>query len=84
VLLLGAQVGDLFPDGALVLLQQGEPFGDGVVAAAGQLGVALHARDRHAGVAQAAQQAQPAQVVVGEDPLPARGAPTASSSPMRS
>jgi len=55
-----------------VLLQQLTPLVGGVLALAGQRRVAAHLGDRHSGVAQAAEQHEPAQVVVGEDPPSAR------------
>lgn len=71
VRLLGLQRGDPPRDLGVVLDQQGQPLGHGALAAAGELGVAAHLRDRHAGVAQAAQHAQPLQVLIAEAPVPA-------------
>src|SRR6266508_5340671 len=72
--LLRAQVADLIVDGAVVLLQQRHALGDRLVARPRQLGVAQHPRDRHTRVTQAAQDLQPADVVVGEYAPPTRRA----------
>src|SRR5690348_9319595 len=72
VLVLALEQVHLLLDAYRVVLQQLTTLVDGVLTLAGQLRVAAHLRDRHPGVAQATEQLQPAEVVVGEDPLPAR------------
>jgi hypothetical protein len=66
VRLLGLQRGNAPRDLGVVLDEEGQPLGHGGLAAAGELGVAAHLRDRHAGVAQAAQHAQPLQILLAE------------------
>src|SRR6202034_845245 len=66
VRLLGLQCGDALPDLSVVLDEEGEPVGAGGLTAPGELGVTAHLRDRHAGVAQAAEHAQPLQVFLAE------------------
>src|SRR5882762_2802051 len=81
VLLLGAQHPDLLLDGPVVPLQQFDALGERARPGPAQLGVAQHLRDRHAGVAQAAQNLEPAEVVVGERASPARRAGDAVEQP---
>src|SRR5215470_2628546 len=74
VLLLGSQLADLMVHRLVVCFEEGDPLGDGPVTLAAQLGIAQHLRDRHAGIAQAAQYPEPIDVVVGERAPPARRA----------
>jgi hypothetical protein len=80
VLALGLQLGDPAAHLRVVLLEDAQPLLLGLLDP-GQLRVSLHASDRHPGVAQASQLAQPFRVVPGEGAAPARGSLDGSEQP---
>src|SRR5690606_29304121 len=63
------EVVDLAFDAAVVVFEEFDAVRDGVVAGPGEFGEAEHLGDRHAGVAQAAEHAEPADVLLGEAAL---------------
>jgi hypothetical protein len=68
---LSLQHGDPLLHGCVVLVEQVQALGEAGLPATGKLGVPVHLGDWHASLAQAAQYAQPFNVLVAETAVPA-------------